>query len=152
MTPPPPLDQGDGRQGYPAYLRTEGKAATDEELEKTRPHHNQCIGSCEGLFKGGVSGLLSQALFVSRRHRIRLQSYLRPLGGALSAPSHDGKCARGCQSLVRPSMASPEVGVSPRRSDRCAILCAAVLLNVGRGSVVRAVLRGDAGLAGWPYT
>ena len=43
-------------------------------------------------------------------------------------------------------MASPEVGVSPRRSDRCAILCAAVLLNVGRGSVVRAVLRGDAGL------
>ena len=43
----------------------------------------------------------------ARRHGVRLQAYLRPLEGARTAPGHDGKCARGCQSLVRPCLASP---------------------------------------------
>ena len=75
----------------------------------------------------------------------RLQSYLRPLCGALGAPGHDGSRARGCQSHVRPCWPSFSIGISPRRSDRCAIRRAAALLRVKswwRGSSVATGPRG----------
>jgi len=51
------------------------------------------------------------------RDRVRLQSYLRPRGGVLRAPGHDGIRARGANQSKRPLRVTVVVGFPSRRSE-----------------------------------
>jgi hypothetical protein len=61
-------------------------------------------------------------LVVTHRHRIRLLTYLRPLGWSVSLRAIMEIRTRGANRCSTALKASGVIGVSPRRSDRCAIV------------------------------